>query len=324
MDQLAAMRCFIGVVEAGTFSRASTVLRVPKATLTKNVQALEAHLRTKLLHRTTRRVTVTPDGEAYYERAVRLLADLEDLDSTMAVSQANPQGRLRVDISAALATMLLIPALPDFHARYPDIQIDLGVTDDVVDLLGENVDCVIRAGQLADQSLVARRIGEMHSVLVAAPGYLEAHGTPAHPLDLETSHRAVGYFKPRMGRSLSLTLSKDADEAVEVNGRYMLAVSDSNAYITAAMAGIGIAMMPVFMARPHIESGALVPVLTEWRAPAKPIYAVFPPSRHLSNRLRVFVDWVAALVARTDFGMRDAPAKPREAAVTSPRISVVK
>ncbi len=126
MDQLAAMRCFIGVVEAGTFSRASTVLRVPKATLTKNVQALEAHLRTKLLHRTTRRVTVTPDGEAYYERAVRLLADLEDLDSTMAVSQANPQGRLRVDISAALATMLLIPALPEFHARYPDIQIDLG------------------------------------------------------------------------------------------------------------------------------------------------------------------------------------------------------
>ncbi|WP_029002690.1 LysR family transcriptional regulator [Azorhizobium doebereinerae] len=303
MDQFAAMRSFIGVVEAGTFSRASAVLRVPKPTLTKQIQTLEAHLRTKLLNRTTRRVTVTPDGAAYYERAVRLLADLDELDSSMALSQAKPQGRLRVDVSAALATMVLIPALPDFHARYPDIHIDLGVTDRSVDLVAENVDCVIRAGHLADQSLVARRIGEMYLMYAAAPSYLARYGAPSHPRDLESTHPIVGYFNPRVGRLMPLSFTANGEEPLEITGRYVLAVNDSNAFITAALNGFGVVQMPTFMAQPHLESGALVPVLEAWRVEPKPLYVVFPPTRHLSNRLRVFVDWISEIVA-TDFAAR--------------------
>ena len=168
-DQLAAMRAFARVVEAGTFTRASDSLAMPKATLTKLVQTLESHLRTRLLNRTTRRVTVTPDGAAYYERVVRLLADLDEIDGSMALSQASPKGRLRIDISGPLANLLLIPALWDFHARYPDIQIDIGVTDRPVDLVAENVDCVVRGGEITDQSLIARRIGEMSFLACAAP-----------------------------------------------------------------------------------------------------------------------------------------------------------
>src|SRR5919106_1489984 len=154
-DQIAAMRAFARVVESGSFTRAAATLSMPKATATKLIQTLEADLQTTLLHRTTRRVSVTPDGAAYYERVVSLLADLEELDGSMRLSQLNPKGRLRIDVSSGLATQVLIPALPDFHARFPDIQIDIGVTDRPVDLIGENVDCVIRAGVLTDQSLIA-------------------------------------------------------------------------------------------------------------------------------------------------------------------------
>src|SRR5262245_3293107 len=173
MDQLTAMRAFVRVVEAGSFTRAANLLAIPKPTISKLIQELEAHIHTKLLNRTTRRVTVTPDGAAYYERVVRLLADLDELDGSMTQSQATPKGRLRIDMSASLAMLILIPALPAFHARYPDIQIDLGVTDRLVDLVGENVDCVVRAGELTDQSLIARRIGDCHFVACATPSYLD-------------------------------------------------------------------------------------------------------------------------------------------------------
>jgi len=145
MDQMAAMRAFSRVVEVGTFTRAAQLLDIPKPTLSKLIQGLEQHLRTKLLNRTTRRVTVTADGAAYYERVARILADVDELDGSMTLSQASPKGRLRIDISAAFALLIMIPALPRFHARYPDIQIDLGVSDRAVDLVGENVDCVVRA-----------------------------------------------------------------------------------------------------------------------------------------------------------------------------------
>ncbi|GGF57387.1 LysR family transcriptional regulator [Azorhizobium oxalatiphilum] len=304
MDQFAAMRSFIGVVETGTFSRASTVLRVPKPTLTKQIQTLEAHLRTKLLNRTTRRVTVTPDGAAYYERAVRLMADLEELDSSMAVSQAKPQGRLRVDVSSTLATQIIIPALPDFHARYPDILIDLGVSDQEVDLMAENVDCVVRAGPLSDLSLVARRIGEMQFGIYATPTYIARHGVPTQPLDLTQTHHIVGYFNPRQGRAMEFHFTSAGGELCHVTGRYILAVSDGNAYITAGLNHLGVLPMPRFMAKPYLESGVLVEVLADWTMAPKPLHVVFPPSRHLSNRLRVFVDWISELMATPEFGFR--------------------
>ena len=297
MDQMAALRAFVRVVEAGNFTRASASLGQPKPTVTKLIQGLEAHLRTRLLARTTRRVTVTPDGAAYYERVVRILTELDDLDGTMSSSQALPTGRLRVDISASLALLTLIPALPSFHARYPDIQIDLGVTDRSVDLISENVDCVLRAGEITDQTLVARRIGQFGFITSAAPSYLAKHGEPQHPRDLENGHLVVNYFSARTGRPLPIELSRDG-ETIEVKGRHLVATNDGNAYIAAALEGYGVVQAPTFMVQEHIEAGRLKQVLADWATDTMPMHIVYPPNRHLSNKLRVFVDWAAELFAR--------------------------
>src|ERR1044072_383232 len=237
MDQLAAMRAFSRVVETGTFTRAAQMLGLPKPTLSKLIQGLEAHLRTKLLNRTTRRVTVTADGAAYYERVVRILADVDELDGSMTLSQASPKGRLRIDISTSLALLIMIPALPQFHARYPDIQIDLGVTDRPVDLVGENVDCVVRAGEITDQSLIARRIADFQFVACASPAYLAQHGEPRHPAELERGHTVVGYFNTSSAQPFPLEFTRGADRQ-DISGRYIVAVNDGNAYVAAGLAGL--------------------------------------------------------------------------------------
>jgi DNA-binding transcriptional LysR family regulator len=296
MDQLTAMRAFVRVVEAGTFTRAAHSLEIPKPTITKLIQSLETHLRTKLLNRTTRRVTVTPDGAAYYERVVALLADLDELDGSMTLSQASPKGRLRVDVGASFALLVIIPALPDFHTKYPDIQLDLGVTDRPVDLISENVDCVVRAGELTDQSLVARRIAELPFITCAAPSYLARHGEPRTPSDLERDHHVVNFFHPRTGGAFSFHFVLGGEE-IEVKGRHMVAVNDGNAYVAAALSGLGVIQVPLFMVHEHLKTGALRQVLPEWTTDAMPVHVVFAPNRHLSTRLRVFVDWIAELFA---------------------------
>jgi LysR family transcriptional regulator, regulator for bpeEF and oprC len=296
------MRAFVRVVEAGTFTRAAMTLGMPKPTVTKLVQNLESHVRTKLLHRTTRRVSVTPDGAAYYERVVRVLSDIDELDGSMTSSQSRPSGRLRVDASAAIAVLVLIPALADFHERYPEIQIDLGVSDRPVDLIGENVDCVVRAGDLTDQSLIARRIGSLSFLTCAAPSYLQRHGEPQHPSELEgPNHHIVSYFQAHSGRSMPLTF-KQGQETHEIAGRYIVAVNDGNAYVAAGLAGLGILQAPGFMAEPHLNSGALRRVLPDWRATVLPLHMVFPPNRHIGNKVRVFVDWVVDLLAAKKLG----------------------
>jgi DNA-binding transcriptional LysR family regulator len=287
------------VVEAGTFTRAAVLLRTPKPTVTKLIQSLEAHVRTKLLNRTTRRVTVTSDGALYYERIVRLLADLDEIDGSMTSSQASLKGRIRIDVTAALALLVIIPALPRFHARYPEIQIDLGVTDRPVDLIAENVDCVVRAGDITDQSLIARRIGEMHFITCAAPEYLARRGEPRHPSDLEKDHHAVSYFSTRTGQTFPLRFHNGTEE-MELPGRYVVSVNDGNAYVAAMLSGLGVGQAPTFMVQDHLARGELRPVLTRWKARSLPLHVVYPPNRHLSNKLRVFVDWIADLFARHD------------------------
>ena len=295
MDQMAAMRAFARVVEAGTFTRAALLLGMPKPTLSKLVQGLEAHLRTKLLNRTTRRVTVTADGAAYYERAARILADIDELDGSMTLSQASPKGRLRIDISTSLATLILIPALPQFHARYPDIQLDLGVTDRPVDLVAENVDCVVRGGDITDQSLIARRIGEFSFITCATPAYLARHGEPRHPAELMRNHHVVAYFGSASARAFPMDFRR-GEETEEIDGRYIVAVNDGHAYLAAGLAGLGILRLPHFMVAEHLASGALRPVLRDWSSEAVPLHVVYPPNRHLSAKLRIFVEWVAELI----------------------------
>ena len=306
MDKFSAMQAFIRVVEAGTFTKAADSMALPKPRVTRLIQMLETDLQTKLLNRTTRRVTVTPDGAAYYERAVRVMSEMEELESSMTHARANPRGRLKVDSSSAVAIHILIPALPDFHARYPDIKLELGVSDRPVDLLSENVDCVLRGGELSDQSLVARRIGEAHLVTCATPGYLKHHGVPTHPLELddpEGGHTLIKYFSPRTGQVFPFVLMKDG-ERFEVQGHHQIALDDAGAIVTAGLAGLGIMRALTFLVQSHISSGALEPLLPDWTSNVVPLHVVYPPNRHLSNKVRVFVDWVAELFATHDLVQR--------------------
>ena len=319
MDKFSAMQAFVRVVEAGTFTKAADSMTLPKATVTRLIQDLEKDLDTKLLNRTTRKVTVTVDGAAYYEQASRLLDEVQELESSMSRAKASPRGKLKVDIPSSLGLAVIIPALPDFHARYPDIQLELGVSDRQVDIMAENVDCVIRAGEITDQSLVARRIGEFYLMVCASPAYLKRHGVPQHPRELDQKHHSIRYVSPRSGKLCTINMHKDG-EVVEVGGRHHLSVNDSNAGVTAALAGLGVLHTLPFMVQHHISSGALEPLFAGWCTETIPIHIVYPPNRHLSNKVRVFVDWIAELFARHDLIQRKT-SLPAEMCSGWPRVT---
>lgn len=305
MDRFDAMQAFARVVEAGSFTKAADTLHMSKTTVTQLVQQLEARLRVKLLNRTTRRVNLTADGAAYYERVVRLLADMDDAETSLSSALAAPRGRLRVDVPSPLARTVIVPALPAFHARYPDIQFDMGVSDRMVDLLGENVDCVVRGGELTDQSLMARHVGDLQLGVYAAPSYLERAGTPVHPLELEDSHhRVVGFLWARLGRALPYAMRRGGED-LHLHGRYVLAVDDGNAYLEAGLAGLGVLWLPDYMAKAPLARGELVPLFEDWKMDPMPMYVAFPPNRHVSAKLRVFIDWIVELMAQ------HAPVMPR-------------
>ncbi len=297
MDRFDAMQAFARVVEAGSFTKAAETLHMSKTSVTQLVQQLEARLRVKLLNRTTRRVNTTADGAAYYERVVRLLADMDDAETSLSGAAASPRGRLRVDVPSPLARLILVPALPAFHARYPDIQIHLGVSDRMVDLIGENVDCVLRGGELTDQSLIARHVGDLEAGIWAAPSYIERAGTPSHPRDLAVPHHhIVGFLSSRTGKLLPYAMHRE-DETIDVKANYVIAVDDGNAYLEAGLAGLGVIWLPDYMSKAHALRGELVHVLEDWRFDAMPLYVAYRPNRHVSAKLRVFIDWVADLMA---------------------------
>ena len=296
MDRFDAMRAFARVVETGSFTQAAQTLHMSRTTVTQLVQQLEARLRVRLLNRTTRQVNVTADGAAYYERVIRLLADMDDAETSLSSASEAPRGRLRVDVPSPLARMVLVPALPAFHARYPDIQLDMGVSDRIVDLIGENVDCVVRGGELADQSLMARRVGDLQLGVYAAPAYLERAGTPTHPRELEDSHhRIVGFLWARTGRALPYAMRR-GEESVNVHGRYILAVDDGNAYLAAGLAGMGVMWLPDYMSKAHVAQGDLIPIFEDWQLDPMPMFVAFPPNRHVSAKLRAFIDWIVELM----------------------------
>ncbi|MCD5994089.1 LysR family transcriptional regulator [Pseudomonas sp. CDFA 602] len=297
MDRFDAMQAFARVVETGSFTKAAGTLHMSKTSVTQLIQQLEARLRVKLLNRTTRRVNLTADGAVFYERVVRLLADMDDAETSLSSAATLPRGRLRVDVPSPFANLLLMPALPAFHAKYPDIQIDMGVSDRIVDMVGEHVDCVVRGGEIADQSLMARRVGDLKLGVYAAPCYLQRMGTPISPQALEDSHhRVIGFLWARTGKALPYAMHRDG-ERVQVHGHYVLAVDDGNAYLAAGLAGMGVLWLPDYMAKAQVASGALVPLFSDWRLDSMPMYVAFPPNRHISIKVRVFIDWVAELLA---------------------------
>ncbi len=292
MDRFEAMRAFARVVETGSFTRAAHTLQLSRTTVTQLVQQLEAHLRLRLLNRTTRRVSVTADGAAYYPRIARLLAELEEVEGGLGDAAQQPRGRLRIDVPGPFARLLLIPALPVFQARYPDIQLDIGVSDREVDVIADNVDCVIRGGSPADPALVARPLRSLPLGFHASPGYVQRFGIPGHPRALEgPDHHIVGFISSRSGRVRTLPAHRGA-ERVDIQGAYRLAFDEGQACLAAGLAGLGVIALPDYMAAPHVARGELQPLLQDWQLPPMPMHVMFPPNRHMSHRLRVFIDWV--------------------------------
>jgi len=295
MNKLQAMEVFIQVVDCGSFTKAAEMLNLPKATVSTLVQTLESTLSVKLLHRTTRQVMITSDGAAYYERCVQILSDVRDAEESLSRHRMSPSGRLRVDTPSGLATEILIPALPAFFERYPDITMELGSTDRPVDLVEEGVDCAVRGGELIDPNLIARRVGVINFVTAASPDYIARHGMPQHPRDLER-HRCVNYFSAKNGKIMNWDFTRDG-ERIEVALPGAIALNDSNAYVQAGLAGLGIITMTDYLLTGYIANGRMVPVLPEWRSDPLPVHIVYPQNRHLSAKVRVFVEWVSELFA---------------------------
>ncbi len=290
MDRIQAMQVFARVAELASFTRAAEDLHLPRASVTKLVRQLETRLGARLLQRTTRSVRLTTDGEAYYERCVRLLADFEETEAAFLHTVASPSGKLRVDLATSIGRLKVVPALPDFLARYPGIALELGFADRQVDLVREGVDCVLRAGASTDTSLVMRPIGELEQVTCAAESYLACHGEPKTLEDL-AAHRAVNYASASTGRVLDFEFVV-AGEKRHVPVQSAIVLNNADAYVAAAEAGIGLIQAPRYHVEEALARGLLREVLPHFRPPSMPLAVLYPHRRHLSRRLRVFVDWL--------------------------------
>lgn len=291
MDKFQAMHVFTRIVETNSFSRASDSLEIPRGSVTRIIKELEAFLNVRLLNRTTRSLNLTSEGAAFYERCVRILAEVDEAESELAPHSRPPRGKLRVDMSGSIGKLLIVPALTDFHERYPDISITMGFGDRLVDLVQEGVDCVLRIGALEDSSLVARRIGQYHLVTAASPDYINRYGYPTSIEDLQ-EHFAVNYFSSRTGRMVNMNFHVDGSP-LNVRLQSRLAANDGDAHLQCGLKGLGLIQVPRILAMPYLQRGELVEVLKEWSPEPLPISAVYPQSRHLSPQVRAFVDWVA-------------------------------
>ncbi len=298
MDRLLAMQVFTRIVELGAFGKAADSLGLPRASVTLLIKQLERHLGVQLLHRTTRQVSPTLDGHAYYDRCLRLLSDLEETESFFSQTRNNPQGRLRVDLPTSLAARVVIPALPEFCARYPRIQLEVGASDRPVDLIREGVDCVLRAGEVHDTSLMARPLAQLPQITCASSAYLQRHGTPQSIAELQ-DHLAVNYLSALTGRCFPLDFINDG-ERIELQLPGSLSVNSAESYVAACEAGMGIIQAPYYHLCEQLAAGTLCEILAQYRPAPMPLTALYPQQRQLSRRVRVFVDWLVELFTRED------------------------
>jgi DNA-binding transcriptional LysR family regulator len=293
MDQVRAMKIFVRIYERSSFTLAADDLNMPRATLTHSLNQFEAWLGTRLLERSTRRVRPTLDGEAYYSRCVQLLAELEEAE--LAFRQVAPKGRLRVDLQGTLAKNFVIPALPAFMARYPEVELVLSEADRFVDLIREGVDCVLRAGSLSDSSLIGRRVATLAQVTCASPLYLRKYGEP-HTLEDLAAHKAVNYVSRATGKQFPFEFTVDG-EPTEIQIPGAISVFGAQIYAASAIAGLGLIQVPRYRVATQIEQGLLREVLPAYAPPPMPVSVLYPHNRHMSPRVRVFVDWLAEVFA---------------------------
>ncbi|WP_447922139.1 LysR substrate-binding domain-containing protein [Achromobacter aegrifaciens] len=295
MDRIDLFRVYARVVECANFSRAADTLGLPRSTVSAAVQELEGRLGARLLNRTTRQVAPTQEGTAFYERCLRLVADMEDAENLFRHASVGPSGMLRVDVPGRVGRLIVAPALPAFLEAYPQIDVTLGVTDRAVNLIEEGVDCVLRVGVLPDSGLVARPIGMLPLINVASPAYLARHGVPATPDDLAAGHRCVNYASPSSGRLAPWEwLDGGVTRTVPLGGR--VTVNSAEAYIASCIAGLGLIQIPAYDVQPQIAAGELVEVMPDFRSAPMPMTLLYPQRRPSSRRVQVFADWLEALL----------------------------
>ncbi|MDP9601349.1 transcriptional regulator, LysR family [Variovorax sp. YR750] len=311
MDRIDLLQVFVCVAETGSFTRAADRLGLPRASVSTAVQQLETRLGSRLLHRTTRRVGLTPDGEVMLERARALVADMEDMEQQFLPAHGQVSGRLKVDVPSRIARRLIAPALPEFFGRHPAIELELGSSDRAVDLVLEGVDCALRVGPMASSSLVARPLGHFTLINCASPAYLVRHGTPRTPADLP-QHIAVNYASPTSGRAAPWEWLRDGEIAT-LRMRSQVAANNAETYIACALAGLGLIQIPAYDVREHLATGELVEVLPDARAEPLPVQLVYPHRRNLSRRMQAFAGWLETVLADSlDRPAASASGRPRK------------
>lgn len=289
------MDIFIQVVEQGSFTRAADVLQLHRPAVSKAIQQLEDELGAKLIHRTTRKLSVTAEGDAFYQRARQLMAEMGDMMASFSPTLP-PRGRLLLDVPLSLAHCLLIPNLAAFRALYPDIEVVLLSSDKKTDLIAEGVDCLVRIGDLADSSFISRRLGDIRMVTCAAPAYIEKHGIPATPDDL-LSHQAVNFFSEHSREVMDWKFYVDGVMVARRAGGSVL-VDNSDVLLSCGLAGLGIIQATRNALAPHIQAGRLVEVLTDYPPVAKPVSVLYPDRRYLAPKVRVFIDWFSEIFSQ--------------------------
>ncbi|HEV3428199.1 MAG TPA: LysR family transcriptional regulator [Paraburkholderia sp.] len=299
MDRLQTMQIYVNIVERGSFTQAAEALQLHRPAVTKAVQQLEAELGIRLLNRSTRRVSTTAEGEAFYQRCVQLLANVNETFASFAQfaqHRPQPKGRLRIELPVALAKSMVVPALPDFQQLYPQVEIVLGVNDQPADLISEGIDCVVRVGELKDSGLIARQIGMVQMATGASPAYLARHGVPRTLDDLQ-AHKAVNFFSGRNRRVMDWTF-RPGGKTVALKLQSGILTDNFDALLACGLAGCGIvqALRPAL--QPYIDTGHLVEVLPNIAPVPKPVSVMYPNRDHLPGKVRVFIDWIAELAAR--------------------------
>lgn len=301
MDRIDRFRIFARVVECASFTRAADQLGLPRSTVSAAVAELEQRLGTRLLQRSTRRVSTTHDGDVFHARCLRLIAEVEDAESLFRQDDAQPVGLLKIDVPSRIGRRIIAPALPDFFARHPQVEVDLGMTDRAVNLIEDGCDAVLRVGHLGDSSLVARTLGELDFVNVAAPAYLREHGEPQHPADLQ-QHRAVNYASPTTARVEPWEWQDGAQlRTLPIPG--WVRVNSAEASIACCAAGLGLLQIPRYDVQAELQSGELVQVMPQYVAQPLPVTLLLPHRQHRAQRVQVFIEWLLP-VLRTGLQLR--------------------
>ena len=288
MDRFQEMQAFVRIAERQSFTQASEDLQIPRATVTTLIKRMEERIGTRLLERTTRTVRLTQDGEAYYRRCVRLLADMEEAEGSF--RNEAPKGLLRVNLQGTLARHFVVPALPGFLARYPELQLHIGEDDRLVDLVREGVDCVLRAGTLQDSSMVGRRVALLPQVTVASPDYLARYGEP-DSIEALASHRAVNYISSGTGKVVPLEFTVDG-RVTTVDLPATVSVTGTDLYTGSSVAGLGLVQVPRYRVAAELADGRLKVLMPDFAPPPMPVSVLYSQNRQLSSRVRVFTQWL--------------------------------